>query len=40
MTVSTGIPSEYFPTILISILLLIGITFVGLRAGKKKVDVR
>ena len=40
MTVSAGIPSEYFPTILISILLLIGITLVGLRVGKKKVDVR
>ncbi len=40
MTVSTGIPSEYFPTILISILLLIGITLVGLKVGKKKVDVR
>jgi cytochrome c5 len=40
LTVSTSIPSKYFLTILISILLLIGITFVGLRAGKKKVDVR
>jgi hypothetical protein len=36
MTVSAGIPSEYFPTILISILLLIGITLVGLRVGKKE----
>jgi|TARA_B100001079_G_scaffold246040_1_gene234366 hypothetical protein len=40
VSVSTGIPSEYFPTIIISIIILIGVTLIGLRAGKKKVDVR
>ncbi len=40
VSVSTGIPSEYFPTIIISIIILIVVTLIGLRAGKKKVDVR
>ncbi len=38
--VVTGLPSRYIPTLLISILLLIGLTLVGLRVGKKEVDVR
>ncbi len=38
--VVVGLPPKYTPTIIISILLLIGLTFIGLRAGKKKVDVR
>ncbi len=39
-TVATGLPSEYFPTVLISIVILIGLTLIGLKAGKKEVDVR
>ncbi len=38
--VVTGLPSQYRPTVFISLLLLIGLTFVGLRSGKKNVDVR
>lgn len=38
--VVTGLPSEYMPTILISIVVLLGLTFIGLRVGTKKVDVR
>jgi cytochrome c2 len=38
--VVTGLPSRYIPTLLISILLLICLTLVGLRVGKKEVDVR
>jgi mono/diheme cytochrome c family protein len=38
--VATGWPSQYVPTVLISLLVLIGITLIGLRAGNKKVDVR
>ena len=38
--VATGIPSQYTPTIIISLLLLIALTMIGLRAGSKKVDVR
>ncbi len=38
--VVTGLPSRYIPTVLISILLLISLTLVGLRVGKKEVDVR
>ncbi len=38
--VVTGIPSQYIPTVLVSILVLIVLTFIGLRAGKKEVDVR
>jgi cytochrome c len=38
--VVTGIPSQYRPTVFISILVLIGLTLIGLRVGKKEVDVR
>jgi mono/diheme cytochrome c family protein len=38
--VVTGVPPQYRPTILISILVLIGLTLIGLRVGKKEVDVR
>ncbi len=38
--VATGLPSQYMPTVLISILVLIGLTIIGLRVGNKKVDVR
>lgn len=37
--VVTGFPSQYIPTVLVSLMLLIILTFVGLRAGKKNVDV-
>ncbi len=39
-SVSTGLPSQYAPTVLISVLVLVGFTLIGLRAGNKKVDVR
>lgn len=38
--VVTGIPSQFIPTVLLSIFVLIGITFIGLRVGHKEVDVR
>ena len=38
--VATGLPSEYLPTVIVSIALLIGLTSVGLIVGRKKVDVR
>jgi cytochrome c2 len=38
--VVTGVPPQYRPTVLISILVLIGLTLIGLRVGKKEVDVR
>jgi cytochrome c5 len=38
--VTTGRPSQYLPTVLISLVVLLGLTFMGLRAGSKKVDVR
>lgn len=38
--VASGFPSQYMPTVLISILLLIGLTLIGLRAGNKDVDVK
>jgi cytochrome c551/c552 len=38
--VATGLPSQYIPTVLISIIVLIGLTLIGLRVGNKKVDVR
>jgi len=37
--VSVGLPSQYIPTVLISIVVLIGITLIGLVAGRKKVNV-
>jgi hypothetical protein len=39
-TVSVGIPSEYVPTVIISVVVLLGLTLIGLKAGKKKVEVR
>jgi len=38
--VEVGLPSQYMPTMLISLLVLIGLTLIGLIVGKKKVDVR
>ncbi len=38
--VAVGLPSQYIPTVLVSILVLTVLTLIGLRAGKKKVDVR
>ncbi len=38
--VATSRPSQYLPTVLISIVVLIFLTLIGLRAGSKKVDVR
>ncbi len=37
--VASGLPSQYMPTVLISILVLIGLTLIGLRVGHKEVDV-
>ena len=38
-SVATAVPAPYIPTILISIVVLIGLTSIGLTSGKKKVDV-
>ncbi len=38
--VAVGLPSQYIPTVLISLALLIALTLIGLRVGRKKVDVR
>ncbi len=38
--VATSLPSQYWPTVLISIVVLIFLTVAGLKAGKKGVDVR
>jgi len=38
--VAAGVPSQYVPTLLTSIVVLIGLTLIGLRVGNKKVDVR
>jgi mono/diheme cytochrome c family protein len=38
--VAVGLPSQYIPTVLVSILVLIALTLIGLKAGKKEVDVR
>ena len=38
--VATDLPSQYMPTVLISIVVLIILILIGLRAGKKEVDVR
>jgi len=38
--VATGLPSQFMPTVLISLAVLVGLTLIGLRAGSKKVDVR
>ncbi len=39
-SVPTSLPSQYVPTVLISLVVLIGLTLTGLLAGNKKVDVR
>ena len=39
-SVATGLPSQYVPTVLISIVVLVGLTLAGLFAGNKRVDVR
>ncbi len=38
--VATGRPSQYLPTVLISLVVLFGLTVMGLMAGRKNVDVR
>jgi mono/diheme cytochrome c family protein len=38
--VTIGLPSQYVPTVLISIAALIALTLIGLGVGHKKVDVR
>ncbi|HER26564.1 MAG TPA: cytochrome c [Rhodospirillales bacterium] len=38
--VDVGVPPQYVPTLIISILLLIGLTLIGLKVASKKVDVR
>ncbi len=38
-SVAIGLPSQYMPTVLISLVMLIALTLIGLRAGNKKVDV-
>ena len=38
--VAAGVPPQYVPTLLTSIVVLIGLTLIGLRVGNKKVDVR
>ena len=39
-TVAAGLPSQYIPTLIVSIVFLIGLTLIGLRVGRRKVDVR
>jgi hypothetical protein len=38
--VSIGVPAQFTPTVIISLLLLLALTLIGLVVGKKKVDVR
>ncbi len=38
--VDVGLPPQYKPTLIISILLLIALTLIALKVGKKNVDVR
>ena len=38
--VATGLPFQYIPTVLISVVVVIGLTLIGLAVGRKKVDVR
>jgi|TARA_B100002003_G_C14041355_1_gene501769 mono/diheme cytochrome c family protein len=38
--VVVGVPSQYMPTIIISIIALFILTIIGLMVGRKKVDVR
>jgi cytochrome c553 len=39
-SVATSLPSQYVPTVLLSVVVLAGLTLIGLRVGNKKVDVR
>ncbi len=39
-TVAVGLPFQYVPTLLISLVVLAGLTLLGFIAGRKKVDVR
>ncbi len=39
-TTTSAVPKQYWPTILISIVVLLGLTWVGLKAGTKEVEVR
>ncbi len=39
-SVAIGLPAQYIPTVLVSILMIIALTLIGLRVGSKKVDVR
>lgn len=39
-SVETGLPSLFLPTIFLSLFVLLLLTFLGLRVGSKKVDVR
>ena len=39
-SVPVAVPSQYAPTILVSLAALGGLTLIGLKAGSKKVDVR
>jgi cytochrome c2 len=39
-SITIGLPAQYVPTILISIVVLFLFTLIGLRAGRKKVEVR
>lgn len=39
-SVAIGLPSQYMPTILISVVVLIALTLIALAVGRKKVDVR
>jgi len=38
--VASGLPSQYVPTVIISVVLLIVLTLIGLIVGRKKVEVR
>jgi mono/diheme cytochrome c family protein len=38
-SVTVGLPSQYLPTILISVVVLIALTLIALVVGRKKVDV-
>ncbi|MDP6953535.1 MAG: cytochrome c [Alphaproteobacteria bacterium] len=39
--VTIGLPPQYVPTLAVSLIVLIGLTFIGFRVGKKKkVEVR
>ncbi|MDP7096983.1 MAG: cytochrome c [Rhodospirillales bacterium] len=39
-SVAVGLPSQYMPTVIIAIVLLLGLTMIGLKVGKKTVDPR